>query len=178
MSGIATLVIDMLNPYDHEDADALADQAATRIEPLELLIKATQESDAELIYVNDIFGDFTATSRDLVQRALDGCRPDLVEPIVPPDGTNFIEKVRHSAFYSSSLEYMLRAHEIDTLVMAGQVTEQCILYSALDAYVRHFTIRIPHDAVIPIIPELGDAALKMMERNMGAHVVSAADALD
>ncbi len=32
------------------------------------------------------------------------------------------------------------------LILAGQVTEQCILYSALDAYVRHFDIRIAQDA--------------------------------
>src|SRR4051794_33175795 len=99
MSHIATLVIDMLNPYDHEDADVLADQAAKRIDPMRQLIAATRERDAELIYVNDNYGDFTADSKDLVQHALKGRRPDLVEPIVPPDGANFIQKVRHSAFY-------------------------------------------------------------------------------
>ncbi len=73
---------------------------------------------------------------------------------------------------------MLRSNEVDTVILAGQVTEQCILYSALDAYVRHFTVRIPTDAVIPISPELGEAALQMMERNMRAHLVPAAEALD
>jgi nicotinamidase-related amidase len=168
----------MLNPYDHEDADVLAEQAAERIEPVQRLVAATRESGAELIYVNDNYGDFTADSGDLVERALNGERPDLVKPIVPPNGANFIQKVRHSAFYSSSLEYMLREKEVDTLVLAGQVTEQCILYTALDAYVRHFTFRVVKDAVIPIIPELGDAALKMMERNMRAQIVDASDALD
>jgi nicotinamidase-related amidase len=178
MSHIATLVIDMLNPYDHEDADVLAEHAAERIEAVRELIAATRESDAELIYVNDSYGDFTATRLDLVERAMNGRHPELIEPIKPPDDVNFIHKVRHSAFYSSSLEYLLRSQEIGTLILTGQVTEQCILYTALDAYVRHFDVRIPHDAVIPIIPELGDAAVKMMERNMGAQVVPAAQALD
>ena len=31
---LATIVIDMLNPYDHEDGEALAAQAADRIEPI------------------------------------------------------------------------------------------------------------------------------------------------
>ena len=40
MPRLATLIIDMLNPYDHEDADDLADQAKSRIEPMVDLIEA------------------------------------------------------------------------------------------------------------------------------------------
>jgi nicotinamidase-related amidase len=55
-------------------------------------------------------------------------------------------------------------------VLAGQVTEQCILYSALDGYIRHLEVVVPPNAVAHIFPELGEAALKMMERNMGADL--------
>jgi len=34
--------------------------------------------------------------------------------------------------------------------LTGQVTEQCILYSALDAYVRHFEVVVRPDAVAHI----------------------------
>ena len=152
-------------------------QAESRIEPSRRLIEATRDSDADLIYVNDNYEDFTATSKDLGEAAMKGERPELVEPILPPKGTLFVQKSRHSIFYNTALDHLLRTREIDTLVMAGQVTEQCVLYSALDAYVRGFDVRIPKDAVVPIEPELGDAALKMMERNMSAQVVPAAEAL-
>jgi nicotinamidase-related amidase len=56
-------------------------------------------------------------------------------------------------------------------VLTGQVTEQCILYTALDAYVRHYDIRVPRDAVAHIDEELGDAALRMMGRNMRVELV-------
>jgi nicotinamidase-related amidase len=55
------------------------------------------------------------------------------------------------------------------------VTEQCILYSALDAYVRHLDVTIPTDGVAHIHEDLAQAALKMMERNMRAELVEAAD---
>jgi nicotinamidase-related amidase len=178
MGGTATLVIDMLNPYDHEDSEELAEQVEGRLEPIRALIEATRDSDeATLVYVNDNYGDFTATSKDLGAQAMEGRRPDLVEPILPPKGSLFVQKVRHSAFYSSALDFLLREHEIETLVLAGQVTEQCILYSALDAYVRGFAVRIPTDAVAPIHDDLGEAALKMMERNMRAELVTASEAL-
>jgi nicotinamidase-related amidase len=73
------------------------------------------------------------------------------------------------------LEYLLSQREIDHLVLAGQVTEQCILYSALDAYVRHLDVTIPTDGVAHIHEDLAQAALKMMERNMRAELVPAAD---
>ena len=63
------------------------------------------------------------------------------------------------------------------MILTGQVTEQCILYSALDAYVRHYDMRVARDAVACIDPELGAAALRMMERNMRAQVVEAGDCL-
>lgn len=53
------------------------------------------------------------------------------------------------------------------------MTEQCILYTALDAYVRHIPVAVPRDAVAHIDPDLGGAALKMMERNMSADLLPA-----
>jgi nicotinamidase-related amidase len=176
MAPTATLIIDMLNPYDHEDAEVLAEHAESRIEPMRALIDATAaDDDAELVYVNDNFEDFTATSKDLGAIAMDGRRPDLVEPILPPKGALFVQKVRHSAFYNSALDHLLSTREVEAVILAGQVTEQCILYSALDAYVRGFTLRVAEDAVVPIDPELGDAALRMMERNMSAELGLAAE---
>ena len=73
------------------------------------------------------------------------------------------------------LEYLLGQREIGHLVLAGQVTEQCILYSALDAYVRHFEVSIPRDGVAHIHENLADASLEMMERNRKAELTSCAD---
>ena len=130
------------------------------------------------IYVNDNYGDFTANQEDLVRRALDGERPDLVEPIVPQDGARFLQKVRHSAFYATSLAYLLRQLDTKRLILTGQVTEQCILYTALDAYIRHFQVIVPANGVAHIDEELGKAALQMMERNMRATILPAEKCLD
>lgn len=179
MTRQATLIIDMLNPYDHEDADALAAQAESRIDSVVELIDASREHEnTELIWVNDNHGDFTVTWKDLSQIALDGERPDLVEPVVPPDGSSFVQKVRHSAFYNSALDHLLNEGKVEVLVLAGQVTEQCILYTALDAYIRGFEVRVAPDAVIPIEPELGEAALKMMESNMHTRLAPVGEILD
>jgi nicotinamidase-related amidase len=168
------LVVDMLNAYEHPDADRLAPNVATIVDPLAGLIeRASADDGVDLIYVNDNYGDFTASRADLVRSALEGARPDLVEPIVPGDDCRLLMKVRHSAFYSTPLGYLLAQLGARRVVVTGQVTEQCILYTALDAYVRHFEVVIPTDAVAHIDEDLGAAALHMIERNMGGTLLTA-----
>jgi nicotinamidase-related amidase len=178
MSDTAVLVIDMLNNYEHEDAEKLAPSVADIVEPLsEVISAARKRDDVDLIYVNDNYGDFTTNQEDLVRRALEGERPDLVKPIVPEKGEMFLQKVRHSAFYATSLAYLLRTLKPNRLILTGQVTEQCILYTALDAYIRHFRVIVPPDGVAHIDAELGKAALRMMEENMRAEIVPGAKCL-
>src|SRR5215212_9486758 len=171
----AVIVVDMLNPYDHEDADVLAASVERVIEPISELVERARSARAEVIYVNDNYGDWNSSSEELAQRALKGARPDLVEPLLPPEGADFVIKARHTIFYMTPLEYLLGQNEIDHLVLAGQVTEQCILYSALDAYVRHLDVSIPRDGVAHIHESLADAAIEMMRRNMGAEISSCAE---
>jgi nicotinamidase-related amidase len=179
MSDAAVLVIDMLNTYRHEDADVLAGNVADVVDPLAgLIARIRKRNDVDLIYVNDNYGDFDADFRDVVEAALHGDRPELVIPIAPDENCLRLLKVRHSAFYASSLDYLLRRLETRRLILTGQVTEQCILYTALDAYVRHFSVVVAPDAVAHIDPELSDAALTMMHKNMHAEIVPAEKCLD
>jgi nicotinamidase-related amidase len=171
----ALIVVDMLNEYDHEDADVLVDAVRDVLPAMQRLIERAQAQDVPVVYVNDNYGDWSAGRPELVERAVAGRARDLVEPVAPADGTWFIAKARHSIFYETQLEYLLREQEIERVVLVGQVTEQCILYSALDAYVRHFDVAVPRDAVAGIHPDMADCALRMMERNMRADIVDADD---
>jgi nicotinamidase-related amidase len=139
----------------HPDAEELIPNVGKIIDPLaDPVRRACESDDVDVIYLNDNYGDFNAQFSDLVRSACDGARPDLVEPIVPRKGCRVVTKVRHGAFYSSPVAYLLNRLGTKRLVLTGQVTEQCILYSALDAYVRHFPVVIPTDAVAHIDAEL------------------------
>ncbi|WP_024440764.1 MULTISPECIES: cysteine hydrolase family protein [unclassified Mycobacterium] len=178
MTDTAVIVVDMLNSYRHADAEQLADNVAQIVEPLADLVERSRAADdVDLIYVNDNYGDFTAGFAQIAASALDGSRPELVRPIAPVAGDRLMTKVRHSAFYSTPLEYLLGRLGTQRLILTGQVTEQCILYTALDAYVRHLPVVIPVDAVAHIDAALGAAALEMMCRNMAAEQSTAAKCL-
>jgi nicotinamidase-related amidase len=164
------VVIDMLNRYEHEDADALIPSVRAMLPTMQELIERARKSDTPIVYVNDNYGDWSAGPAELCERALHGPDRTLVEPILPPPGAAFVTKARHSIFYETSLDYLLKSQGIDRLILAGQVTEQCVLYSALDAYVRHYHVTVPRDAVAHIHRDLAAAALRMMEVNMRAEI--------
>jgi nicotinamidase-related amidase len=171
----ALIVVDMLNSYDHEDADLLAACVRERLPHIvDLRDEAKRSDDVLLVYVNDNRDAWDAGPEALIEHALSGEQPDLVEPIAPTDPVPFLPKGRHSIFYQTALDHVLRIENIERLVLTGQVTEQCILYSALDAYLRGYQLVVPPDAVAHIQENLAQAALDMMERNMHADLTPAA----
>ncbi len=175
MTQTALIVVDMLSAYDFEDAERLVGNVERSLPQMTGLIERAREQDALVIYVNDNMGLWRSDQDALVTQALEGEQRQLIDPIVPPDDASFVVKARHSIFYETPLEYLLRSEEIDEVVMVGQVTEQCILYSALDAHIRHIPVIVPRDAVAHIEEDLAEAALRMMELNMEAKVVDASE---
>ena len=169
----ALIVVDMLNRYEHEDAEPLVESVRAQLPGMQRLLDAARERGVFTAYVNDHYGDWTADRERLTEHALAGPHAELVEPIAPAADLPFIIKARHSIFYGTQVEYMLRQEDIQRIVLVGQVTEQCILYSALDAYVRHFDVAVPPEAVAHIHGGLADASLTMMETNMRAELVPA-----
>ena len=176
MPETALIVIDMLNPYDHEDAEPLAESVKEALPAIvELRDRAREAPDTLTVYVNDNYEEWEADRGDLIEQAMEGEHPELVEPIAPDGGVPFVFKGRHSIFYETGVAHLLNSQHVKRIVLTGQVTEQCILYSALDAYLRGYEISVPRDAVAHIHSDLAEAALRMMETNMHADVTPAAE---
>jgi nicotinamidase-related amidase len=171
MPKTALIVVDMVQTYDFDDAERLVEHVEQIVDPLTDLIERATREAAMTIYVNDNFGQWLSERQRLVEEAMSGDYARLVETIKPSDEALFIVKARHSIFYGTPLDYILDTEGIEEIVLTGQVTEQCIFYSALDAHVRSRPTVIPRDCVASIHEHLADAALKMMEINMDATVL-------
>ncbi|WP_031520751.1 cysteine hydrolase family protein [Streptomyces sp. NRRL F-5123] len=166
----ALVVIDVINTYDHPDADLLVASVREKLPALTRALAGARRSGTEVIYVNDNFGRWRSHHDELVDAALSGPHAELVEPLVPDEESLFVVKARHSVFYQTPLEYLLQQEGIGHVVLCGQATEQCVLYSALDAHIRHLEVTVLRDAVAHLHADLAEAALRMMERNMGARL--------
>jgi nicotinamidase-related amidase len=171
----ALIVVDMLNTYEHEDGEPLKESARRAVPAIARLLEKAREQEALIVYVNDNHGDWTVGHSELIERARETAGPELVDDIAPPDDVPFLLKARHSIFYETPIEYLLGQEEVGRIVLTGQVTEQCILYSVLDAHVRGRSCTVVRDCVAHIDDDLAKAALRMMEDNMGATLCNAED---
>jgi nicotinamidase-related amidase len=166
------LVIDMISDYAFPDAERLVDDARGAVAAVRRARDAADDADVGVAYANDVHDGWGCSPERACARALAGENPELVEPLLPRAGDAFLHKGQHSAFYGTPLAHLLHEESIVEVVLCGQVTEQCVLYTALDAHVRHYDITVLRDAVAAIDRDLADAALRMMERNMGARVLA------
>ncbi|WCD83750.1 Maleamate amidohydrolase [Streptomyces xanthophaeus] len=176
MAKTAVVIIDMLNTYDHQDAAELVPSVEQVLPAVVRLLEEARRRGLPVIYANDNFGKWRSHHGEILEAALASPHADLVEPVRPDKDSYFIVKARHSAFYETPLAYLLGTLGVSHLVLCGQVTEQCVLYSALDAHIRQMSVTIARDAVAHIHSDLADAALRMMEINMAARIVPSAEA--
>ncbi|MFI6088567.1 isochorismatase family cysteine hydrolase [Streptomyces sp. NPDC051218] len=175
MTETALVVIDMINTYEHEDAHLLLPSVEAALPSLVRLLERARSHGVRVIYANDNFGEWRSHHGEILQTALEGPHAELVRPLAPDEKSEFVIKARHSIFYETPLHYLLTQQDVGHIVLCGQVTEQCVLYSALDAHIRHLKVTVPRDAVAHIHSDLADAALRMMAGNMGARIVDADD---
>ncbi|GGC21920.1 hypothetical protein GCM10011363_43180 [Marivita lacus] len=81
----------------------------------------------------------------------------LVDALAPADYT--IEKVAYSALYQTRLEYILRALEIDTLIIGGIVTNGGVASTVRDAHLRNLHTILLSDGCAAFKQEVHDATL-------------------
>lgn len=166
------LVIDMISDWDYEGADEVSRLAQPAIEAINR-VRATD--GLKTVFANDLQRGFHGSRESAFALAMGGRRPDLVAPLEPLPGEDFIHKGQHSAFYGTPLAHLLDIGDTERIFLTGQVTEQCVLYTALDAHVRGYEVAVVTDAVLSQQPDLGEAALMMIEQNMGGVMLKSGD---
>ncbi|WP_416884463.1 isochorismatase family protein [Marivita sp.] len=82
---------------------------------------------------------------------------NLVDALAPADYT--IEKVAYSALYQTRLEYILRALNIDTLIIGGIVTNGGVASTVRDAHLRNLHTILLSDGCAAFKQEVHDATL-------------------
>jgi nicotinamidase-related amidase len=88
---------------------------------------------------------------------------------VPLARDYFVLKPANSAFYSTTLETLLRELKVRTLIVAGLAADNCILFTAHDAYLRGFRLYVPEDCVASQRAADARRALEQMKQTVKAN---------
>jgi nicotinamidase-related amidase len=166
---IALLLIDVINDFDFPEADQLLKYARPMAQNLLRLKRRAQKAGVPVIYVNDNFGRWKSDFR----RTVDHCEEcgrgrDVVRLLRPEETDYFVLKPKHSGFFSTTLETLLRYLQTQTLILTGIAGNFCVLFTANDAYMRDFDLLLPSDCTVSNTKRENDSALRLMQKFLKA----------
>ncbi|PYI57910.1 MAG: isochorismatase, partial [Verrucomicrobia bacterium] len=166
---MALLLIDVINDFDFPEAEQLLDYARPMAQNLLRLKRRAQKAGVPVIYVNDNFGRWKSDFRRTVNHCTrHGDGRAIVKLLRPDEGDYFVLKPKHSGFFSTTLETLLRYLKTQTLIVTGIAGNFCVLFTANDAYMRDFNLLVPRDCTVSNTKKENESALRLMKRFLKA----------
>jgi nicotinamidase-related amidase len=174
---VALLHVDVINDMEYPGGDKLLEHARPMAERLAALRRRARAARIPAIYANDNFGKWKSDFATLVRHCTeDDVRGRPVARLLIPDPDDyFVLKPKHSAFFSTPLETLLRYLGTHTLILTGMTGDMCVLFTAADAFLRDYNVVVAEDCVVSIDPEDNRQALRYMARVMDADVRPSTD---
>src|SRR5205823_2305327 len=162
---VALLLIDVINDLDFEGGDKVLKQALPAAKTLAGFAKRARSAGIPVIYVNDNFGKWRSDFRKTVEHCLsDGCRGKPIAELLRPEKDDyFVLKPKHSGFFSTTLDTLLKYLESEKLIIAGIATDMCVLFTVSDAHMRDYHLFVPEDCSAAASHEDHERAITLME---------------
>jgi nicotinamidase-related amidase len=148
-SPYALLVLDLISDFEFEDGARMLRNALLLAPRIAALKQRLKRAGVPTIYVNDNLGRWRSDRTQLIAHCLreNSRSRQLVEQLAPQSDDYFIMKPKHSGFFSTPLHALLRNIGARTLILSGVTSHQCVLFTAVDAYVREYELIIPRDCI-------------------------------
>src|SRR5438045_4390462 len=168
-SEVALIIVDVINDLDFPEAKQLARFIPNLADKIARLKRRAKAARVPVIYVNDNFGRWRSDFRALIEHCREGKARSLIEKLYPKQDDYFVLKPKHSGFFSSTLETLLRYLGVRRLIITGIAGNFFFLFTANDAYMRVFARSIPSDCVISNTAKENKEALQLMKRYLKAE---------
>ena len=169
-SDFALLLIDVINDLEFPEANQLLRFARPMARKILRLKARAKKAGVPVIYVNDNFGRWQSDFRRQVRHCLrgDSRGHEIVALLQPDEDDYFVLKPKHSGFFSTTLETLLRYLGSKKLILTGLAGNFCVLFTANDAYMRDYDLHVPSDCVAAESEETNEATLRNIERILKA----------
>jgi nicotinamidase-related amidase len=169
-SKVALLLVDVINDLEFPEADQMLEAAERMARRIAGLKRRARKAGVPIIYVNDNFGkwrsDFGRTIKHCTAAKSKG--RTVAQILKPGPNDYFVLKPKHSGFFSTTLETLLRYLGSQRLIVSGIAGNFCVLFTANDAYMRDYELFIPEDCCVSNTPRENAEALGLMRRFLKA----------
>lgn len=168
----ALLLVDLINPLDFPEAPQLLRYTAAMTRKLQRLKERAHKAGVATIYVNDNFGRWRSDFRAQVEYCLSpkSRGREIVKELQPQEEDYFVLKPKHSGFFASTLETLLRYLGARRLIITGIAGNFCVLFTANDAYMRDYELFVPADCTVSNTQTENRQALQLMKRYLKADI--------
>lgn len=171
-SKTALLLIDVINDMDFEGSESLVRLAEPMARRLRALKKRARAAGIATIYINDNFGQWRSDFRAIVAHCVRAKSPGRnVARMLKPDAKDyFVLKPKQSAFYGTTLDTLLRDLGTRKVILTGVAGDNCVLFSANDAYMRDLKLIVPSDCIASETEAENQYALQLMKKVAKADI--------
>ncbi len=160
----ALLVIDMLNDFVREGAPLEVPQTRRIIPNIARRIEEARAKGVPVVYICDSHREDDPEFKVWPRHAVRGTEgAEVVDELRPKEGDMVVPKVSYSGFFQTDLDDRLRSLGVEELILTGCVTNICVLYTAVDAYMRGYYVDVPEDSVAALDPEDHRFALRQIK---------------
>ena len=157
---------------DFDGSETLVRLAEPMARRLRALKRRARAAGLPTIYINDNFGKWRSDFRATVAYCLKASAPGRnVARILKPDAKDyFVLKPKQSAFFGTTLETLLSELGVTRVILTGVAGDNCVLFSANDAYMRDLKLFIPSDCIASNTEAENHYALQLMKKVAKADI--------
>jgi len=172
-SSAALLIIDVQNDFANPSGKLYARGAEKVIPPIKKLASAARRSGATVIYTQDWHVKGDPEFEIWGEHTLAGTwGAEIVDELKPEEADVIVRKPSYDAFYSTSLDHVLRSRKITTLILTGLLGNTCVHCTAIGAAMRGYRLIVPVDAVFTIHEFDHVASLRFMNVILKAELTT------
>lgn len=164
-STTALIIIDMLNDFVLKDSPLEVPKARQIIRNIKKRIARAAREHIPVIYVCDKHRKDDPEFKVWPKHAVNGSPgAEIISELKPRSRDYIIDKTTYSAFYRTKLEKLLKKLGTKKIIIAGLVTEICVLYTAVEACMRGYEVEVPEDCVAGLSDADHRFALRQINR--------------
>ncbi|HHT9124998.1 MAG TPA: cysteine hydrolase family protein [Candidatus Brocadiia bacterium] len=160
----ALLITDMLRDFIDKGAPLEVSGGRDIVANIQRQIENARKTNIPILYCCDRHKKDDPEFRIWPPHAVEGTKgADIIDELKPQKGDSIIPKTTYSNFFESTLDSTLRRLGVNHLILTGVCTNICILYTAVDAYMRGYGVTVPEDCVAALTKEDHKFALRQIK---------------
>jgi nicotinamidase-related amidase len=171
-SETAVLILDMISDFEFRNGATVFRAALPVARRIARLKRRAARAGVPVIYVNDNRGRWRSDFAGLLRScSREGVRGSPIARLLAPAPADYcVLKPKHSGFFGTALATLLEHLGTRRLVLTGVSTNQCILFTANDAYIRDLELLIPGDCVAAGAKSASSLAFRYFRTVLGADL--------